>query len=167
MSEETRCRQVWKGLFVAHISARMMIFGDCVQTLRRRCRMSAPCALAAHERHQRDRHSPACSPLGSRPTMVSRKGNATWLSLVVVVGGEGRREGERGEGGGRSREREEVVVLVVVQSETSVTRAAHVVVAKFLRLIRLKPCVRCHRADKNRYYQLLNSDREGTVTTLC
>ena len=37
MSEETRCQQVWIGL-VAHINARMMIFGVCVQTVRRRCR---------------------------------------------------------------------------------------------------------------------------------
>ena len=29
-----------------------------------------------------------------------------------------------------------------------------------------KACVQCHRADKNRCYQLHNSDSEGTVTTL-
>ena len=50
------------------------------------------------------------------------------------------------------------VAVAVVQSETSVTRAAHVVVAKCLRLIRLKACVRCHSADKHRYYQLHYSD---------
>ena len=50
-------------------------------------RMSATCALAAHVRHQRVRHAPACRPLGSRPKLVSQKKIATWLSLVVVVVG--------------------------------------------------------------------------------
>ena len=39
----------------------------------RGARMSASCALAAHVRHQRIRHAPACRPLGSRPKLVSQK----------------------------------------------------------------------------------------------
>ena len=51
-----------------------------------------------------------------------------------------------------------VAVVVVVQKKTNVTRAAYVVVARCLRLIRLKACVRCHRADENRYYLMFDSD---------
>ena len=47
--------------------------------------MSASCDLATHVRHQRVRHAPACRPLGSRPKLVSQKGNATWLSLREVM----------------------------------------------------------------------------------
>ena len=51
----------------------------------RGARMSASGALAAHVRHQRVRHAPACRPLASRPKLVSQKGNATWLSLLVLL----------------------------------------------------------------------------------
>ena len=48
-------------------------------------RMSASCDLATHVRHQRVRQALACRPLGSRPKLVSQKGNATWLSLREVM----------------------------------------------------------------------------------
>ena len=51
----------------------------------RGARMSASCVLAACERHEHVRHAPACQPLGSRPTLVSQKGNATLSQDVVVV----------------------------------------------------------------------------------